>query len=156
MAKKKAVKKTARKAPPLDEKFKYKQKVVFRYIPDVVLKYYREKMRAKNDWAFRLGAGYFYTESGVDIMLASMGLRRDEAQMEKPERHWVQIDGISRNPKRLKCLSIGDNPRRINVTVLDSTKFKSGDFIPVNTLTFDSAVLDMINPTSLGVYIQRI
>lgn len=140
MPKKTARKKQPAKAKPLDRtRFEHEHAVVLGNtgLSDDNMKKVRATIPA-TDWAFRNGAGYFYTESGFRMMLKKLGITAEEALKPEWDLTWVLTVKPGANKYSIYCSALDDD-RRITVTVDDNAMFMMDRFIQVRMTTGDTA-----------------
>ena len=147
--KKKTAKKTASLKSQRPSQFEFESSVTFKrcgldssYVAKI-----RDKYVPKTDKLFIRGSGYFYTKSGVDIILKKLGLLWSDLDT---KREWVEVVTLTGNYKRIFCEDMKGETVRVKVT--DSKNFMTGMIVPITNKTGDTASLDRKCPRAKGVW----
>jgi len=146
VAKKQAVKKKAERDP----KFAFEGSQIFKYIgvtPEHIGKL-RDKYVRDTDKLFIRGSGYYYTKSGVDIILKKLGILWSELET---KQEWCEVVKLTGNYKRIFCEDVAGH-RLISVKVQDSKNFMTGMIVPIINKIGDTATLARKCPRNKGVW----
>jgi hypothetical protein len=147
---KKRAKKAVKKKVERDPKFVFEGSVIFKYtgVTTEHIGKLRDKYVPASDKLFIRGSGYYYTKSGIDIILKKLGLLWSDLET---KQEWCEVVKLTGNYKRIFCEEVATG-KMIRVKVSNSKNFRTGMIVPIINKIGDTATLARKCPRSLGCW----